>query len=81
MREMIFYPPEGPIREFRCSSCNWRFHVQHPVTEEISLPLQALYADRWFGAHGCSQASARSHGEGRQLIPSLESALAGGGVQ
>lgn len=81
MREMIFYPSEGPIREFRCSCCNWRVHVQHPVTEEISLELQAVYAQRWFGAHGCREASASRGGDGHRFIPSLESALAGGGAQ
>jgi len=81
MREMIFYPPEGPIREFRCSSCNWRFHVQHPVTEEVSLELQADYAQRWFGAHGCREASAPSRGERHRFVLPLETALAEGGVQ
>jgi hypothetical protein len=81
MREMIFYPPEGPIREFRCTSCNWRFHVQHPVTEEVSLDLQASYAERWFGAHRCSQSSTVSRGEGHRFVPPLESALVSGGAQ
>jgi len=79
MREIISYPPEGPIRELRCSLCNWVFRVQHPVTQEVSLELQTTYAQRWFAAHSCREVRLRD--DRRGYFPSLECALASGGVQ
>jgi len=81
MREIISYPPEGPIRELRCSLCNWVFRVQHPVTQEVSLELQTTYAQRWFAAHSCREVLSRGDNRMRGFTSSLESALASGGVQ
>ena len=53
MRRMIIQLDQGSIRQFRCSDCDWVFHVQQPVTPEISVAFQRSYAQRWFAAHRC----------------------------
>jgi hypothetical protein len=51
MRQMISYPSQGPVRQFRCTDCEWAFHVQQPITPEVDLELQHSYATRWYETH------------------------------
>lgn len=53
MRQMISYPSQGPVRQFRCTDCEWAFHVQQPITPEVDLELQQSYARRWYATHHC----------------------------
>ena len=55
MRQMIAHPSHGSICQFRCTHCDWVFHVQQPLTPEISLELQRSYAGRWFATHSCGE--------------------------
>jgi hypothetical protein len=54
MRQMISYPNQGPVGQFRCTDCEWAFHVQQPITPEVDLELQQSYARRWYATHHCA---------------------------
>ncbi|HTA22345.1 MAG TPA: hypothetical protein VK763_02345 [Terriglobales bacterium] len=54
MRRMIAQLNQASINQFRCSDCDWVFHVQQPVTPEVSVEVQQSYAQRWFAAHSCA---------------------------
>jgi hypothetical protein len=49
MRQMISYPSDGPIEQFRCTECGWVFNLLTP-----DAPLeQREIAERWFKVHQC----------------------------
>jgi hypothetical protein len=53
MREMFPFPRDGPITQFRCTDCAWVFHVQKPLTPDVSFEAQRKIAARWFYVHSC----------------------------
>ena len=57
MRRMIAQLAQDSIRQFRCTGCDWVFHVQQPLTPETSVEFQRTYAQRWFAAHSCAAQS------------------------
>ncbi len=54
MAFMVAYPNDEAVRQFRCTHCDWTFHVQKPLTSEVPLELQKGYAERWYAGHRCS---------------------------
>jgi hypothetical protein len=61
MRRMIAQFIDASIRQFRCADCDWVFHVQQPVTPELSVEVQQSYAQQWFAAHHCEPPSNREN--------------------
>ncbi len=55
MREMISWPSDGAVAGFFCSLCEWRFHIQKPLTPETPLEFQQRIARRWYDGHDCQQ--------------------------
>jgi hypothetical protein len=53
MREMIPFPRDVPITQFQCTDCAWVFHVQKPLTPDVSFEAQRKIAARWFYVHSC----------------------------
>lgn len=53
MRQMISYPSEVWVTQFRCTDCDWVFHFQQPITADVSFEFQQSYARRWFATHSC----------------------------
>ena len=53
MRQMISYPSEKWVTQFRCTDCDWVFHFQQPITADVSLNFSRGYARRWFATHSC----------------------------
>jgi hypothetical protein len=69
MRRMIAQFTDASIRQFRCTDCDWVFHVQQPVTPEVSIEVQRSYAQQWYAAHNCAPASCRPTPFVRRVSP------------
>jgi hypothetical protein len=62
MRQMSSYPSQGPVTQFRCTDCDWVFHVPQPIAPDVILELQQSYAKRWFANHDCLESSQSKYG-------------------
>ena len=61
MRQMVSSPSEGPVKQFRCTDCEWAFYVQQPLTPEVPFEVQRSYAQRWFVGHSCLEHGCLGH--------------------
>jgi hypothetical protein len=61
MRQMIPYPGQGPVTQFRSTDCDWAFHVQQPITPDVAFEFQRSYAGRWFATHSCIGSQRREY--------------------